>query len=342
MNNQYNRREFIRKGSIGGAALGLSGILTPFLSKAAEPNLIKVGIIGLDTSHSTAFTKMLNAPNADPAFYGCKVAAAYPKGSEKIESSVSRVEGYIKEVEKYGVEIVNSIKELLKKVDVVLLESNDGNVRLNQALQVIRAKKPVFMDKPVAASLKDVIALYEEARKYKVPVFSSSSLRYFDNVNELSANKIGRVTGADTYSPALLEPSHPDFFWYGIHGVEMLYTVLGKGCNTVSRVHTKDTDIVTGIWGDGNVGTFRGLRTGKKGYGGTVFGEKGITTIIPPKASYKNLLVEIVKFFKTGISPVSEEETLEIYAFMEAADESKRLNGAVVSIKDIISKAKKN
>lgn len=341
MENKYNRRDFIRTSSIAGIGLGVSGSLSPFMGKAAQKNGVRVGVIGLDTSHSTAFTKMLNAENADPIFEGYRVVAAYPKGSEKIESSISRVEGYIKEVQKYGVEIVPSIKELLKKVDVVLLTSNDGNVRLEQTLQVIRAKKPVFIDKPVAASLKDVITIYEEAKKQKVPIFSSSSLRYFENANNLSLDKIGKVVGADAYSPALLEPSHPDLFWYGIHGVEILYTVLGTGCKAVSRVHTKDTDIVTGVWVDGRLGTFRGTRTGKRGYGGTVFGEKNIMPIEPPKSGYKNLLVEIIKFFKTGVSPVNEADTIEIYAFMQAADESKNQNGISINIQDVINTAKK-
>ncbi|WP_256009818.1 Gfo/Idh/MocA family protein [Desertivirga xinjiangensis] len=342
MKDIYDRRKFIRTGTIASIGLGLSGILRPFTASAAfQKNLLKVGIIGLDTSHSTAFTKMLNAEPADPLFAGFRVEAAYPKGSEKIEASASRIAGYITEVKKYGVEIVSSVKELLKKVDVVLLESNDGTIRLDQAKQVIRAGKPMFIDKPVAASLRDVIIIYEEAKKYRVPVFSSSSLRYFENINDISSEMIGKVLGADTYSPALLEPSHPDFFWYGIHGVEMLYTVLGRGCRAVSRINTKDTDVVTGVWDDDRIGTFRGTRAGAKGYGGVVFGEKKIVPIISPKNGYKNLLIEIVEFFKTGISPVNEEDTIEIYAFMEAADKSKIQNGAWVSIQDVISKAKK-
>lgn len=342
MKHIYDRRKFLRTGAIAGIGLGLSGVLRPFTASAAsQKSELKVGIIGLDTSHSAAFTKMLNAQPADPLFAGFRVVAAYPKGSENIEASASRIPGYITEVKKYGVEIVSSIKELLKKVDVVLLESNDGTIRLDQARQVIRAGKPMFIDKPVAASLRDVIIIYEEAKKYKVPVFSSSSLRYFENTKDLSSDNIGKILGADTYSPALLEPSHPDFFWYGIHGVEMLYTVLGRGCKSVARTNTKDTDVVTGIWEDDRVGTFRGTRAGAKGYGGVIFGEKKIVPIVSPKNGYKNLLIEIVEFFKTGISPVKEEDTIEIYAFMEAADQSKSRNGAPVNIQDVISKAKK-
>ncbi len=101
--------------------------------------------------------------------------------------------------------------------------------------------------------LSDVIAIYDAAKKYNVPIFSSSSLRYMESVQEVVKGKVGAVLGADTYSPATIEKTHPDFFWYGIHGIEILFSVMGPGCKEVSRVHTKDTDIVVGIWNDGRV-----------------------------------------------------------------------------------------
>src|SRR5690606_8643099 len=155
----------------------------------------------------------------------------------------------------------------------------------------------------------------------------SSSLRYMDGIADITAGKIGKVTGASTYSPAVLEKTHPDLFWYGIHGVEILYALMGTGCQSLSRVHTEDTDVVTGIWKDGRVGTFRGTRTGKKGYGATVFGEKAIVNL-DKFSGYDPLLLQIINFFDTGIPPVKPEETLEIYAFMEAADRSKAQGGA--------------
>ncbi len=198
----------------------------------------------------------------------------------------------------------------------------------------------MFIDKPVAASLSDTIAIYDAARKYKVPVFSSSSLRYMESVQDVVKGKIGAVLGADTFSPATLEKTHPDLFWYGIHGVEILFAAMGTGCTQVIRTHTNDTDIVVGTWKDGRVGTFRGTRTGKHDYGGTVYGEKGNLPLGPFKG-YDNLLVQIIDFFKTGKVPVTPEETLEIYAFMEAADESKRNGGASVSLETVMQKASK-
>jgi predicted dehydrogenase len=270
---------------------------------------------------------------------GFKVVAAYPKGSPDIESSTKRIPGYTEEAKKMGVEIVSSIDGLLPKVDFVLLETNDGRPHLQQALQVLKAGKPMFIDKPVAASLHDAIAIYDAANHYHVPIFSSSSLRYMESVQDVVKGKMGAVLGADTFSPATLEKTHPDLFWYGIHGVEILFAVMGTGCKQVSRISEKDTDIVVGTWNDGRVGTFRGTRTGTHDYGGTVYGEKGNLSLGPFKG-YDNLLVQILDFFKSGKVPVRPEETLEIYAFMEAADESKRKGGAQISLESVMKKAK--
>ncbi|MEO6000264.1 MAG: Gfo/Idh/MocA family oxidoreductase [Chitinophagaceae bacterium] len=339
MKQSFNRRRFIRLSSAAAAGVGL---LTNNMSKAyaykVNESQGRVGIIGLDTSHSVAFTKSLNAPDPSPELKGYKVVAAYPKGSNDIESSTKRIPGYTEDVKKLGVEIVNSIEELLKKVDVVLLETNDGRPHLEQALQVLKAGKPMFIDKPVGGTLRDTIAIYNAAKKYKVPIFSSSSLRYMESVQDVVKGKVGAVLGADTFSPASLEKTHPDLFWYGIHGVEILFAVMGIGCKEVIRVNTNDTDIVVGTWKDGRVGTFRGTRTGLHDYGGTVYGEKA-TLPLGPFKSYDNLLVQIIDFFKTGKPPVSPEETLEIYAFMEAADESKRNGGKAVSLESAMQKA---
>lgn len=301
---------------------------------------LRVGIIGLDTSHAIAFTKILNDPKVQADVAGCRVVAAYPKGSPDIESSVSRVPGYTKQVQEMGVEIVDSIDALLEKVDCVLLETNDGRPHLEQVIPVLKAGKPVFIDKPIAGSLTDAVAIFELGRHYQVPLFSSSSLRYSPGAQALRNGKIGDILGCDAYSPCSLEKTHPDLFWYGIHGVETLFTVMGTGCERVSRASTDDFDVVVGVWDGGRIGTFRGIRRGKTGYGGTAFGMKAIEQI-GPYGGYRPLLVEIVKFFKTGEVPVAEKETLEIYAFMEAADESKRQGGAPVSIESVLEKARK-
>lgn len=333
------RRNFLKTSVAGSVTLGLSGRLFS-MNQKQQSTQGRIGIIGLDTSHSTAFTKSLNGSDTRPEFAGFRITAAYPKGSSTIKSSAERIPGYTEEVKKAGVKIVNSIEELLAEVDYVLLETNDGRLHLEQALQVFKAGKRMFIDKPVAASLSDAIAIYEASKHYNVPVFSASSLRYIDGADEILHGSIGRVLGADTFSPATLEKTHPDLFWYGVHGVETLFTVMGVGCLSVTRTFSEKHDGVTGQWNDGRIGTFRGIRDGKSGYGGQVFGEKGIVAL-GTYSGYDPLLVKIIEFFRSGKPPVKAEETLEIFTFMAAADESKLKGGAPVKTVDVFEKARK-
>jgi len=308
------------------------------LAQPTEGKTLRVGIIGLDTSHAIAFTKLLNDEKAKDHVPGCRVVCAYPHGSPDIESSTSRIPEYTQQIQELGVEVVPSIAALLERVDAVLLETNDGRPHLEPARQVIAAKKPMFIDKPVAGSLGDAVLIYREAKAAGVPVFSSSSLRFVPGALAARAGQYGEVTGCDAYSPAALEPTHPDLFWYGIHGVESLYTVMGPGCETVTRTSSDYNDYVVGRWADGRIGTFRGIRASKLGYGGTIFTKKQIEPI-GPYAGYAPLVVEIVKFFQTGTPPVAARETIELYAFMEAADESKRQGGVPISIAETLKNA---
>ena len=321
----------------------VSWVLPVRFAAAVEepPKPFRAGIIGLDTSHVVAFTKLLNDPNSKPEVAGVRVVAAYPGGSQDIPSSRDRLAGYTKELrDKFGVAIVGSIDELLAQVDVVLLESVDGRPHLEQARPVFKARKPVFIDKPVAGTLADAIAIFKLARETNTPCFSSSSLRFSAGIAAMRHHpKVGDVLGCDAYGPCHLEEHHPDLFWYGVHGVETLFTIMGTGCQSVSRTQTEGTDLVVGVWDGGRVGTFRGIRAGHADYGATVFGSKSVAPA-GGYGGYEPLVVEIVKFFKTGKPPVSAEETIEIFAFMEAADESKRQGGKPVTIESVMTKAR--
>ncbi|MHC4679087.1 MAG: Gfo/Idh/MocA family protein [Planctomycetota bacterium] len=317
------------------ALLVVAGML-PFEAQARQ-KVFRLGMIGLDTSHVIAFTKIINNSQAE---HGCKVVVGYSGGSPDVPSSANRVEGYTKQLrDQYGVEIVDTIEELCRKVDGVLLESVDGRPHLKQAIPVIKAGKPLFIDKPMAGNLADVIEIFRLARQNNVPCWSSSSLRYSPAIVELKENNtVGEVLGCDTFGPCSLEEHHPDLYWYGVHATEMLFTVMGTGCKSVRRVQTDDYEHVVGLWEGGRVGTFRGLKAGKKSYGFTVYGTKGV--IQGGKfGGYEPLVADIIKFFKAGTVPVPAEETIEIFAFMSAADVSKARGGAEVSVPELIAKA---
>ncbi|HPO12523.1 MAG TPA: Gfo/Idh/MocA family oxidoreductase [Candidatus Hydrogenedentes bacterium] len=315
-------------------------VLLSVCSATASAEDLKIGIIGLDTSHVIAFTGLLNDTNNKAHIPGGKVVAAFKGGSPDIETSASRVDGYTKDLqEKFGVKIYDTIEEMCKNVDAVLLESVDGRPHLEQVKPVFKVGKPVFIDKPVAGSLHDAIEIFRLAKESKVPCFSSSSYRYYESLINVLKQDIGGVKSCISIGPCSLEQHHPDLFWYGVHATEALFTVMGVGCESVVRTTTPDTDVVTGTWKDGRVGVLYGIRTSGTPHKVIVFGSKSVAEQ-ENSGDYAPLVVEIIKFFQTGVAPVSAEETIELFAFMEAADESKRQGGAPVRISDVIEKAK--
>lgn len=290
-----------------------------------------IGIIGLDAMHAVALTRAINSANRSAEYRGYRVTAAYPQGSRTLEYRKARIPEYTQAVKEMGVHIASSIAELLQQVDQVILTSNDGHVHLAQALPVIQVGKPLFIDKPLAGSWEDAVAIYKAAEQYGTPVFSSSSLRFVSSIQQLDKNKIGKVVGAHTFSPAHFEPSLPELLWYAIHGIEMLFSVMGTGCMHVRRTFAEDYEYLTGVWQDGRIGTFRGTRQGKAEYGGIVFGEEG-HAVLGTFEGYEPLAMAITEFFETKKPPVSLKETLEIIAFILAAEESKHKGGVSVNL----------
>ncbi|MBN1123622.1 MAG: Gfo/Idh/MocA family oxidoreductase [Sedimentisphaerales bacterium] len=303
----------------------------------ASEKVFRIGMIGLDTSHVIAFTRQINDPKNQ---YRCKVVAGYPGGSADVEASITRVDKYTAQLrDEMNVQIVDSIEDLCSQVDGVMLESVDGRPHLRQIKPVLAAKLPVFVDKPMAGSLEDVIEIFQLAKEQNVPCWSSSSLRYAIGIQAMkNEDTAGDILGCDVHSPCSQEPHHPDLYWYGVHGVEILYALMGTGCESVSRTHTQGWDVVTGRWKDGRIATYRGIRQGKSGYGATVYGSKAILTL-DKYEGYGALVEEVVKFFTSGKSPVPAKETIELFAFMTAADVSKAQDGKAVSITEVIEQA---
>lgn len=301
----------------------------------------RLGIIGTTTSHVNAFIDVINsASEQDELLRGFRITGAFAGGLPDNPASWGRLEKIRQYAIDKNVAIYETIPELLDEVDGILLLSVDGRCHLEQAKPVIAAGKPLFIDKPIASSLVDAMEIVRLAEEKKVPLFSSSSLRFSSGM-EVARNKMkeGEILGTATWSPSTRNDRSPALFWYGVHGIEMLFAVMGAGCERVSCVGTADVDLATGIWSDGRIGTFRGNRNGKGWYGAVVYDDKGGTDV-GPYEGYKPLVREFCRFFKTKESPIPIEETLEIVAFMEAAEESLAQDGKSVSIDEIMKRAR--
>jgi predicted dehydrogenase len=305
----------------------------------AKEGVLRAGIVGCDTSHVTAFTKVINDPNATGPFADIDVTIAYPGGSPDIPDSRDRLPRFVKELRERGVKIVDTLEELADQCDVVMIESVDGRPHLKQFRAVARGK-PVFIDKPAAGSLADLLTIFRIADETHTPVYSASSLRFGKAVQNASKDdSIGDLLGCETISPMSIQSAHPDLFWYGIHGVEPLFTIMGAGCDTVTRTDSPTSSVVVGKWKDGRIGSYRGIKKGYY-YGFTVFGTKGMLQN-QGSEGYEPALVAMCEFFKTKKPPVSRPDMIEIYAFMEAADASKKAGGKPVKLADVIAAAQK-
>ncbi|MFK8115554.1 MAG: Gfo/Idh/MocA family protein [Rubripirellula sp.] len=273
-------------------------------------------MIGLDTSHTVEFTDIFQDDQGDPHLASVDIVAAVPAGSE-LPLSRQRVAKFTAEMQTKGVTIVDDIQELLPLVDAVMLESVDGSVHLEQAIPVIKTGKPLFIDKPLASSFADAKRIVDWITDHRVPCFSSSCIRFSRPLQAAKQDsRIGKICGAATWGPCHYQDDGTGLFFYGLHGIEGLFALMGPGFQSVQRVQTKETDVLVGTWKDGRIGTYRGLRTGMTEFGATVFGSKA-TSSFQLGVPYRELCIEIAKFFLTGIAPVELEETLEILRFME-------------------------
>jgi predicted dehydrogenase len=294
---------------------------------------LRAGIIGTDTSHVPAFTASFQSHPE----WKIKVVAAFKGGSPDLPTSADRLEGFAKTIhDKYDVEIVPSIEELLQKVDVVLLESVDGRPHLAQATPVFKAGKRVFIDKPLAASMDDARAIARLSKETGTPFFSSSSYRFHADIRRLRDDPgVGKVTKVQASSPFNKLAFHPDLYFYGIHGVEALYAVMGPGCVSVSRKVEGNADITTGKWKDGRIGVYYGpLKSGDKQPMIRVWGDKGTTDSTGPEG-YEGLERAIAEFFHTGRPPVDPAESIELFEFMTAAQLSKERDGAEIPLAEL-------
>lgn len=320
---------------------------------AASP--VRVGVVGLDNYQAVAYTQLFNNPKAEGDLAGLRVVAAVPLGSPDIQESVEGLPKWKEQIGKYGVELVDTVEQLLERCDVVMIMSLDGRKHLEQARPVLKAGKPLYIGRPLSASLADAVEIYRLAKEHGTPCWSSSQHRFSPGfIGMRDHPEVGKVLGCDVYGGCPTEPHHPELFWHAVHSVETLFTIMGPGCESVTCTSTPTAEVVTGVWADGRVGTYRGIKQGAVKYSATVFGDKGVSVsgiyghgvpekgIVPTRdkyMGYEGIAIQMARFFKGGETPVSAAETRQIFAFMEAAHSSKRQGGGKVSLESVLQQA---
>ncbi|HBH53949.1 MAG TPA: dehydrogenase [Planctomycetaceae bacterium] len=348
-----------RSRAVIGKLFGLLMLLVTLLgsggaTEAADP-VVRIGILGLDNYQSVAFTQLFHDPKAAGDLAGIRVTAAFPdEPSPDIAESVENLPKWVQSMKDFQVPLVDSVDQVLAQCDAVLVMPVDGRRHRKLAEAAIRAGKRTYIGRPMAASLEDVAALLKTAEEAGVPLWSSSQHRFSPGfIGMRNHPEVGKVLGCDVYGGCPMVPHHSDFFWHAVHSLETLYTIMGPGCETVRCLSTPQAESITGVWRDGRIGTYRGIRQGGVKYSATVFGDQGVSIAgvyghgIPVKGvaptddkymGYEGIAIEIARFAKGGPVPVTPAETLELYAFMEAARESRQKQGAPVAIAEVLKR----
>lgn len=294
---------------------------------------LRIGMVGLDTSHCEAFAKILHDEAYEYHLPGARIVGIYPGGSAQFSKSHTRVQGFTDTLHKvYGAKVYDDITTLAHDVDALFLESVDGRQHREQFAQ-LTVGKPVFIDKPLATSTADARAIIQQAQTTQTPIMSCSSLRYAAGIADLiGADE--KVLTAESFGPALLLADFPGLFWYGIHSAEMLTTLMGTGCRQVQCSERTDMDVVIGDWVDGRVGVLRGTRVGAGQFGCVVHTDGAVKATVAQSAppSYYLMLRQVLPFLQSGVSPIAVAESYEIIAFLAAAEQSRAQGGAVVAL----------
>ncbi len=296
---------------------------------------MKLGMIGLDTSHVREFVKVFNDPKHPNFVADMPLVKAFPGGSQNTSVSYSRVDNFTKEVAAAGVEIVDSM-QALEGLDGYLLESVDGLQHLEQFSQLAQFGKPVFIDKPLTCSYAAAKAILDVSRKTGVPFMTASSMRYAVGVADLCPEG-ETVSSAEGFGPLSFLPDYRDYFWYGIHTVETIYHYLGAGCEAVEALSRGDTELLVGTWKDGRLGLCVGNRTGAYRFGARILTNKTQhTSVIDNSVSYMgSMSTAIAAFMRTGVSPIAPQESVEVIAFLEAASRSHAAGGRRVTLAEL-------
>ncbi len=295
---------------------------------------LRIGLVGLDSSHVIAFTRLLNVMTEKDHIPGARVIAGYPGGTDDIDLSKNRVEGFTNDLrEKYGVEIMDSPEDVAKACDLVFITAVDARIHKDLFARIVPFKRPTFIDKPFTTSLADAKEIFRLAEANDVPVMSCSSLRYADGLTDMLARG-SPVIGCDAFGPMEVIPQIPGYFWYGVHVVEMMQRIMGTGCQSVTVTKTDDFDLLAGRWSDNRLATMRGIRNAHKKFGVTLHRKSDFDFVNLQqnrRAWYANMLEAILRTLPQGRSDVTKEDTLEVIRIIEAANES-RTSGKAVSL----------
>jgi len=297
---------------------------------------IKIGLIGLDSSHCVEYATLLHQAAHSHHVPGGRIVAAFPGGSPDWELSASRVDGFTQRIgEEFGIPLEDSIEAVVDRSDALMILSVDGRVHRDQFEIVARSGKPTYIDKPLAVSVADSRRIEAIAVEHGTPFFSASVWRYSRGLQEALATLDEPCRQISLQGPWPLHEGRHGWFFYGIHQVEMVYAAMGTGCRRVACARDGASEILTGFWPDGRMASVGACHDKERPFAGHLLGAKreALLTVLDDKYDrYGAFLRSALEFFKGGTAPVPTMETIETIAFLEAAAISAENGGILIDL----------
>lgn len=308
---------------------------------------MRIGAIGIDSSHTPVFTKAINALHKEGKTK-CQVTAFWDPGTHEWqhpagpEQSKKDVAKWREDTIAEGAKQVDSLDALLSQVDGVMVLNINGHRHLELAIGPIAKGMPTYIDKPLTCSIDQAKALLSMTRQYKARAYSASSLRFITEIPKLDKEKLGDIVAIDAFGNGEVLDMMPDLWHYGCHSIEMVDAIFkwsgqGPGVKRVSAI--KKGDATSGYhlldmeYRDGRIVRIRCDRDGAWAFGATVHGKKGVQQFVVDFAPvYGRLVAGMVKFFEGGEPPVSLRDIVENVAVMQAGNESIAKGGEWVEI----------
>lgn len=287
--------------------------------------MIKIAIIGLDTSHSIQFPQRMQAPDCPT---NQRVPGLEAVSCLRFETPYQDKQGLDerqKQLEKWGVKVTENFDEAIEGCNAIMLEINDGSFHLEYFKKVAALGKPVFLDKPLAMTLADGRAIIDLAKKHNTRVWSGSSIPFCPPLAK-TMQDAGEIKRAHVFGALGDAPAGDSLVWYGVHTFETLQRIMGRGAAKVRAIETDSSIVATVEFKDGREGLVESTRK-VWAYGGTVWGTvneqiKAMPFVLDSKRAYHNILRLVKAFFQGGQPPVDMETTFEGLATMCAARES--------------------
>jgi predicted dehydrogenase len=294
---------------------------------------MRIGAIGVDSSHLPEFTKRINTLQQEAKTH-CRVTHVFDPGGHDLADAPKWLETTTRD---YNVKQVDTLQDLLASVEGVMVLSVNGNKHLSQALPCLERGLPTYIDKPLTCNLSEAKQLLAAAREHQARCYSASSLRFAPEVESARSDKdLGKLITIDAFGPGERHELMAGLFFYGVHTIEMVDAIWGPGVRRVSAIHLPDRDLLDLDYHDGRYARLRMERKGSYDFGATVHGEKKVRQFrVDFTPVYTRLVLGMVKFFEGGAPPAPLRDIIENVAVMEAGNRSMQQDGAWVDVETV-------